>query len=135
MPKLAPYGFLRHFLSALANLPAGTGAATLRAAFTPGFQLTVEKVRFITTVAGTGAGASRVVRLLKNGATVIATRTLVLADTAAIGQTVDFTVTAADATLRDTDTLTIDVAAGGTAFTAGQGIVEVQCRQRPQQAS
>lgn len=128
MPREASYGFHRAFIESPNVIPTGTGAATLRAAFTPGFRFIIEKVRWVTTVAGTGAGASRTFRVLKNASVVAATRTLVLADTAAVGQTVDYTVTAADATFDDDDTLTLDVAAGGTAFTAGQGYVEIQYR-------
>lgn len=132
MPRFAGYGFQRGAFNFHVPLPAGTGAAEPVTDYVPGFQFTVEKVTFIPSVVGTGTSASRTFRVIKGSATVVATATLVLADTATIGVQKAFTVTPADASFSDTDTLTIDFASGGTAFTAGQGNLVISYRQIPQ---
>jgi len=132
MPRSAPYGFTRASTDIYFPLPAGTGAVEIATDLVLGFAYTVEKAEFITQVAGTGASASRTFRVLKGASTVAATRTLVLADTTPVGKSVAFTVTAADASFSDTDTLTVDFASGGTAFTAGAGVVRITYRQRNQ---
>lgn len=133
MPRLASEaGYARQTISIPVVLPAGTGAATLLPAIALGHQYEVEDAWYIPTVAATGAGASRSVRILR-GSTVVATRTLVLADADTVGTDAPaFTVTP-NLPFRDGDTLSIDVAAGGTAFTAGSGYVLIVARQRLQQ--
>jgi len=133
MPRSAPYGFTRGSLSLYFPLPTGTGAVEIATDLVRGFQYSIEKVEFITQVAGTGASASRTFRVLKGASTVAATRTLVLADTTPVGKSVAFTVTGgADSYFDDTDTLTVDFASGGTAFTAGAGVINITYRQRNQ---
>lgn len=128
MPRFAPHGVIRHQFCFPAVLPAGTGAATLLPAITPGFAFEVEKAWYIPTVAATGASASRVVNVLR-GSTTVATRTLLLADADTPGTDAPaFTVTP-NLPFGDTDALSIAVAAGGTAFTAGSGYVIVQVRE------
>lgn len=132
MPRNAPYGFIRSQLGIYVPLPAGTGAVEVVTDYVPAFGLVIEKVEAIVAVAGTGVAASRTFRVLKGASTVVATRTLVLADTATVGARAAFTVTAADAEFDDDDTLTVDFASGGTAFTAGAVNLLIQYRQRNQ---
>lgn len=131
MPRFGAYGFQRQHFSFPVVLPAGTTAATLLPAITPGFAFEVEKAWYIPTVAATGASASRVVEIRRNS-TAVATRTLVLADADTVGTDAPaFTVTSG-LPFDDDDTLSIGVNNGGTAFTAGSGYVIVQVRQRNQ---
>ena len=99
----------------------------------PGFRYFIEKVTAVVQVAGTGTSASRTYRVLKGASTVVATRTLALADTATVGALIPFTVTAANAEYNDSDVLTVDFASGGTAFTAGALMLVIQYRARAQQ--
>lgn len=132
MPRLAPYGFQRSQTNIYVPLPAGTSAAEIVTDYTPGFGLVVEKVEAFVAIVGTGTSASRTFRVLKGASTVVATATLVLADTDTLGKRKAFTVTAADAEFDDDDTLTVDFASGGTAFTAGAVNLIIQFRQRNQ---
>jgi hypothetical protein len=135
MPRDASYGVQRGAFNFHVPLPSGTGAAEPVTDYVPGFAFTVEKVTFITSVVGTGTSASRTFRVLKGASTVVATATLLLADTTPVGAQKAFTVTSADATFDDDDTLTVDFASGGTAFTAGQGNLVIQYRQKPQRVA
>lgn len=132
MPREAPYGFQRHQLPVYVPIPGGTGAAEIVTDYTPGHGITVEKVEAFVAVAGTGAGATRTLRVLKGASTVVATGTVTLAGTATLGAKIALTVTPADATFDDDDTLTVDFASGGTAFTAGALNLIIQSRQRNQ---
>lgn len=136
MPRNTPYGFIRGHFNFAFPLPGGTAAAEPITDFLPGFAFTVEKVSFFTQVAATGAGATRVFRVVKNASTVVATTTFTLADGDTVGKQETFTVTAADAEFDDDDTLTIDtIAAGAVAFTAGEVVCVIQYRQRPQRVT
>lgn len=135
MPRYAGYGAIRGAFQFYLPLPAGTGAAEPVTDYVAGFQYVIEKVTFVTQVAGTGASASRTFRVIKGASTVVATVTLALADTATVGALKAFTVTSANADFSDTDTLTVDFASGGTAFTAGAGVLLVQYRQQPQRVA
>lgn len=126
-------GWIRGFLNLYHPIPTGTGAVEIVTDLAPAFRYWIEKVTAIVTVAGTGAGASRTYRVLKGASTVVATRTLVLADTATVGALIPFTVTAANAEYNDPDVLTVDFASGGTAFTAGALNLVIQYRARAQQ--
>lgn len=133
MPRPAPYGFVRGTFSFPIKIPAGTAAAEFVTDYVAGFTYVIEKVTFHTTVAATGAGASRVFRVVKGASTVVATRTHVLADSSDLGEQQSLTVTAANAEFSDTDTLTIDtIAAGAVEFTAGEVQCVIQFRQKPQ---
>lgn len=134
MPREATRaGWVRNQLAIYHPLPAGTGAVEIVTDLVPGFRLFVEKVWAVVQVAGTGAGATRTFRVLKGASTVVATRTLALADTTPVGAVVPFTVTPANAEIGDADTLTVDFASGGTAFTAGAVVLIIQYRTRAQQ--
>lgn len=135
MPRSAPYGVTRGTLSLYHALPAGTGAVEIVTDFVAGFTYTIESVKAYVAVAGTGTSASRTYRVLKGASTVAATATLVLADTDTVGKEKAFSVTAANATFGDADTLTVDFASGGTAFTAGAVNLVITYRQHPQRIS
>ena len=121
MPKRRIYGPVRGIFSHNVILPAGTGSVEVVTDFVPGFEFKIESVKAYTAVAGTGTSASRVFRVVKGASTVVATATLLLADTDTVGKEKAFTVTAANANFTDADTLTIDFpSAGAVAFTAGQ---------------
>lgn len=133
MPRYAQHGVIRGEKNAYIVLPAGTTAIEYITDWTPGFAFEIESVKAYTQTAGTGAGASRTFRVLKGASTVAATATLALADTATAGQEKAFTVSASpDNKFSDTDTLTVDFAAGGTAFTAGAVNLCIVYRQLPQ---
>lgn len=132
MPKEGPYGFSRSMINRHVVLPTGTGAATLCAAVALGFRGRIKAARYIADVAATGAGASRTLRLLKNGSVVVGTATVVLADVDEVGEVKAITIDRALNDFTDTDTLTVDIASGGTAFTAGAGNIEIEFLHRPQ---
>ncbi|MCU0250219.1 MAG: hypothetical protein MUE61_08430 [Vicinamibacterales bacterium] len=132
MPRKAPYGVQRHTLNIYHAIPTGTGAVEIVTDWVAGFAYTIESVKAYVAVAGTGAGATRTYRVLKGASTVAATRTLALADTATVGAEVAFTVTPANASFSDTDTLTVDFASGGTAFTAGAVNLVIVYREESQ---
>jgi len=130
-----------------ATLNAGTGVATLTIPLTslvtglgvlaidlltnyvPGYAFKLLAFDFITTVAGTGAGASQVFNL-EIGTTNVTggVLTVTLASTATIGVQTNGTAITAANTGTATDTLSIEMAAGGTVFTAGAGyfVIKVQ---------
>lgn len=132
MPRQAIYGVQRAPLTFYHAIPAGTSAVEIVTDFTPGYRFAVESVKAYVAVAGTGAGATRTYRVLKGASTVVATATLALADTDTVGKEKAFTVTPANAEFTDTDTLTVDFASGGTAFTAGALNLVIVLRQYPQ---
>lgn len=132
MPRKALYGVIRGEKNIYVNLAAAVEVIT---DWTPGFEFTVESVKAYTAVAGAGASASKTFRVLKGASTVVATKTLVLAETDTLGEQVTFTITPADATFSDTDTLTVDFAAGGTAFSAGAVNMTIVYRQHPQRVA
>lgn len=136
MPRFSPFGFARAEKNIYIPIPAGTGAVEVVTDWAPGFALTVESVKAYVAVAGAGAGATRVFRVLKGASTVVATKTMALADTDTVGKAVAFTVTAADAAFTDTDVLTVDFpAAGATAYTAGAVNLTIVYRVAHQKAA
>ena len=132
MPRQRPYGLLRGQINAYVALPAGATAVEIITDWVGGFAYTIESVKAYVAVAGAGAGASRTFRVLKGASTVVATATLALADTATLGAEKAFTVAAADARYADTNTLSVDFASGGTAFTGGAVNLVISYRQHPQ---
>jgi len=136
MPReVSGAGWIRNQLNIYVPLPAGTGAAEIVTDFIPGFHTFIEKVRAYVAIAGTGAGATRTLRVLKGASTVVASATVTLASTDTLGEEQVFTLTDADKEFVDASTLTVDFAAGGTAFTARALNLIVQYRQRMQQQS
>jgi hypothetical protein len=130
-------GWLRGLVIAVKAIVAtGAGAEEYLTDFVPGYQGVITKVSSIVLVAGTGVGATRLFRLLKGTSTVVASKTIALADVAAQGTVIDWALSTTPENLAfgDTDTLSLDVTAAGTEFTALTMNVLVQARQRPQQA-
>jgi hypothetical protein len=118
----SPAGWTRTQLNIYIPLPAGTGAVEAVTDLNLDYMYEVEKVTAVVVVAGTGSGASRVFRVLKGASTVVATATLVLADTDTVGKLKEFTVTDDGQTnhYEGGDLLTVDFpSAGAVAFTAG----------------
>lgn len=116
----------------LTSLATGlsTSAIDLLTNYVLGYAFKVLKFDFVTTVAGTGAGASQVFNLEIGTTNVTNNLTVTLASTAAIGQ---ISTGAPDPIIANnvgtaTDTLSIEMAAGGTVFTAGAGyfVIKVQ---------
>jgi hypothetical protein len=140
MPRFAPYGFGRDLAALTIPFPAGTGQVTSLLSLPLGFQGTVEKVSIYSSVAATGAGASRTFNVRKGTATgtVMATATVVLADLSTVGAVKDIPITAVtlDRDFADADTLTLEWAtAGAVAFTAGTFHVVIRVRDRMQRPS
>jgi len=140
MPRSAPFGFGRDQVVLTIPFPAGTGQVTSLLSLPLGFAATVEKVSIYSSVAATGAGASRTFNVRKGSATgtVMATATVVLADLSTVGAVKDIPVVAAAgvADFADADTLTIEWAtAGAVAYTAGTFHVVVRTRQKAQRAA
>jgi len=118
------------------NIPAGTGQVSSILSLPRGFGATITAVKAVTKVVAAGAGGSRVLNVRKGSATgtVVATTTYVLADGATVGGVKDIPVTLAAADFLDGDNLTIEwAAAGAVAFTAGELIIVITSRKRPQQ--
>jgi hypothetical protein len=130
MPRNAPYGFTRYvdriqvpftgFLTVV--------AVNLQLSKTYGFRQALEKIEMLTTVVGTGAGATRLFNIRKGSATgtIIGTFTPTLANqgtlgvvTAGVLSAVTGSYEGASNFLGDTDTLTIEAPNAGTTFTAG----------------
>ena len=141
MPKESSPGFVRVPLITIPLAAAkiqGTSQIIYLEGFNPGFKCVVEKVTFTQTTALAGVGGSQTINVRKGASdgTVIATLALVVADTG-LGETVEASVAAADedtAWLGDSDTISAEMAASGTAFTGGDGFLTIWGRQRPQAA-
>jgi hypothetical protein len=132
MPREAPFGVIRSTLNVYIPIPSGTSAAEIITDWVAGFGYTVESVKAYVAVAGTGSGATRTLRVIKGASTVVASGTVTLAGTDTLGEQTALSVTAANAEFSDTDTLTVDFASGGTAFTAGALNLVITLRQKPQ---
>lgn len=138
MPRFAPYGFARDVIDLTIPFPAGTGQVTSVLSLPLGFTGQVERVWIYSSVAATGAGASRTFNVRRGSATgtVMATATVVLADLSTVGAGKVVPVVAAAVDFADADTLTIEwAAAGAVAFTAGTFHVLVTVREKAQRAA
>lgn len=104
-----------------------TAAADLVTDYVPGFKFKILSVQFATTKLGTGSGASQVINLEIGSTNVtggVVTATLAGTDT--LGElTAGTSVTAAN-TGSATDTISVEVAASGTVFTAGDGVLLIR---------
>lgn len=108
-------------LSSLAT-GIGTGAMDIVTAFTPGFRFKLLGLEFVTTLAGTGSGASQVFNLeIGTTDTTGGVLTLNLASQATVGTVTAATAITAANVGAATDTISIEKASGGTVFTAGAG--------------
>jgi len=104
-----------------------TSAADLITNYTPGYKFKVLSASFVTTTLGTGSGASQVLNL-EIGSTNITggVVTVTLASTDTLGEISAGTSVTAANTGSATDTLSVEVAASGTVFTAGAGVLLLQ---------
>lgn len=112
------------FYHPLTSLATGlsTSAIDLLTNWTPGFAFKILGFDFCVTVAGTGSSASQVFNL-EIGTTNLTggVLTLALADTTPIGKVTSATAITAANTGTATDTISLEMAASGTVFTAGAG--------------
>ena len=106
-----------------------TAAIDLLTNYTVGYPFALESFSFVTTVAGTGANASQVFNL-EIGTTNVTggVLTLLLADTDTIGKVTAATAITAANTGSASATLSIEMAASGTVFTAGAGYFVIRLR-------
>lgn len=115
----------------LTSLATGlsTSAIDLLTAFTPGYAFEVVSFDFVTTVAGTGSGASQVFNL-EIGTTNVTggVLTVTLASTDTIGKVTNGTAITAANTGTAASTISIEMAASGTVFTAGAGYFVIGLR-------
>lgn len=104
-----------------------TSAADLITNYTPGYKFKILSVSFATTTLGTGSGASQVLNLEIGSTNVTGGAvTVTLAGTDTLGElTAGTSVTAAN-TGSATDTISLEVAASGTVFTAGAGVLLIK---------
>ncbi len=123
IPVIAPSGSFTycHPLTSLAT-GLSTAAIDLMTGYTPGFPFKIVGLTFTTTVAGTGTSASQTFNL-EIGTTNVTggVLNLLLADTATIGTIKSATAITALNTGSATDTISLEMAASGTVFTAGAG--------------
>lgn len=119
---------LIHPLTSLAT-GLSTAAIDIMTTMTLGHAFKLLDLSFVTTVAGTGASASQVFNL-EIGTTNVTggVLTLLLADTDTIGKIKAATAITALNTGTASDTISIEMAASGTVFTAGAGyfVITVQ---------
>lgn len=115
----------------LTSLATGlsTSAIDLMTEIVVGHKFKILDFYFVTTVAGTGSGASQVFNL-EIGTTNVTggVLTVTLASTSAIGEVTTSTAVTAANTGTAADTLSIEMAASGTVFTAGAGyfVIRIQ---------
>jgi hypothetical protein len=118
----------------------GTSAIVYLDALTLGFKAVVTKVTFVQSIALVGSSGSQTINVRKGAHTtgdLLAALVLLEADSgiaAVNSQAVTAAVQAEEAYLRDADTLSIEMAASGTSFSAGEGTLTVWGRVRPQAA-
>jgi hypothetical protein len=140
MPRSAPYGFTRDVIVLSIPFPAGTGQVTSLLSLPLGFAGRLERCAIYSSIAATGAGASRTFNVRKGSATgtVMATATVVLADLSTVGapKVIPVSTVAGAADFADADTLTLEWAtAGAVAYTAGTFHVVATIRQLAQRAA
>ncbi|HEY8994269.1 MAG TPA: hypothetical protein VIM71_06395 [Lacunisphaera sp.] len=103
-----------------------TSAADLITGLVLGHKGKIVSMQFHTTVLGTGSGASQVLNL-EIGSTDVTggVLTLTLATTTPLGNRIAATAITANNEFTATDTLSLEVAASGTVFTAGAGVISI----------
>lgn len=104
-----------------------TSAADLLTAYTPGYKFKILSVDFVTTTLGTGSGASQTINL-EIGTTNLTGGVInpTLAGTDTLGELTSGTSVTAANTGSASDTISVEVAASGTVFTAGAGIILIR---------
>lgn len=120
---------LVHPLTSLAT-GLSTSAVDLMTNLTLGHKFKLLAISFVTTVAGTGASASQVFNLEIGTTNVtggVVTLTLENQQTT-FGQVTEGTAITANNVGSETDTISLEMAAGGTVFTAGAGyfVIRIQ---------
>lgn len=119
---------LIHPLTSLAT-GLSTAAIDLLTELTLGHKFKLLSFKFVTTVAGTGSGASQTFNL-EIGTINVTGGVLnpTLASTNTIGKITSGTAITANNVGSETDTLSIEMAASGTVFTGGAGyfVIEIQ---------
>lgn len=112
------------FIHPLTSLVTGlsTAAIDLLTNYTPGFRFKILSIDFVTTVAGTGSGASQTFNL-EIGTTNLTggVVNVTLASTATVGAITAGSAVTANNTGTASDNISLEMAAGGTVFTAGAG--------------
>jgi len=104
-----------------------TSAADLVTAYVPGYKFKILAVDFATTTVSTGEGASQVLNL-EIGTTNVTggVVTATLAGTDTLGELTAGTAVTATNTGSASDTISVEVAASGTVFTAGSGVLLIK---------
>lgn len=104
-----------------------TLAADLITNYIVGYKFKILSVDFVTTTLGTGAGASQTLNL-EIGTTNLTGGVLglTLANTTPLGNQVNGSAVTGSNTGTASDTLSLEVAAGGVVFTAGAGIILIR---------
>lgn len=136
MPREASRaGWTRYETAVRAIVATGTSAEEYLTDLTSGFYRELEAAYFVVDTAGTGAGATRLFRVIKNTSTVAASKTIALADTATKGTIITLTLSTTPSELMffDDDEISLDVTGAGTQFTALAGTFVLRWRTRPQQ--
>jgi hypothetical protein len=135
MPRYANHGFTRTSVTiGPIAITAGTSQQVIALSLPVPARRVLESLVALPTVAATGAGASRVLSVRKGNAsgTAILTATLALADLNTIGTPKAYAANTSGANLEDGDTYSIEIASGGTQFTAGTFILLLTFREQPQ---
>ncbi len=102
--------------------PSGTSAADIITGYRPGFRGRIVGWQYVANVAAAGSGATRTFNLEINATDVAGTATAIaLADANAVGAVKALTAPTVNAAFDADDTISVEVAAGGTAFSAGAG--------------
>lgn len=106
-----------------------TSAADLMTNYTPGYAFELLSLEFVTTTLGTGTSASQVINM-EIGTTNVTggVLTLLLADTDTLGKKTAATAITAANTGTAASTISFEVAASGTVFTAGAGFMLLKLR-------
>lgn len=115
----------------LSSLATGlsTAALDLLTGYVPGYRFKLMALDFVTTIVGAGAGASQVFNLeIGSTNTTGGVLTVTLASTDTIGEITSGTAITAGNVGTAADAISLEMAAGGTAFTSGSGyfILRVQ---------
>jgi len=102
--------------------PVGTSAIDLITGYTPGYRGKIIGWQIIASVAATGTAASQTINLEIGTTDVTGTATaFLLAGLNAIGKVAAGTAPTGANEFGPTDTISVELAASGTAFTAGSG--------------
>lgn len=122
---LAPGGYMNWTIP-IQLAAMTTSAADLITGFIPGFRGKIVKAQFFTTTLGTGSGASQVLNF-EIGSTDVSggVTTLTLATTTPLGTRIAATAITGNNEFSATDSISLEVAASGTVFTAGAGTLIV----------